>query len=336
MSDTALPSRHTPTFSSVAHAVKEELECFEKELSSVLKDFPSPIKEVCNHLVFSGGKRVRPTLLFLCSEISNSVTSKEIETALCVELIHSATLLHDDVIDRSDTRRGKPAAHKLWSQNHSILAGDFLLCKALDILAHVESWEALQHIQRTSCSIVLGQTKELLPSSVPIAEQEKRYLEIIYLKTASLFETSAMLPCILANNKKHLSTFQSLGHSVGMCFQLVDDFLDYCAPLEKTGKPKGQDFKEKKITLPLIFAYKKSTPAEQAFIDRALQAASRESGVFEEIQAIIHKNHGFMKMREVIKEELKKAENAIQQLPDHPIKGKLLDFTLAVESQASL
>lgn len=324
-----------PSFSSVAENVQTELQQLEQTLTTMLQDMPSPIKEVSQHLVHSGGKRIRPTLLFLCTKLLGPVTPKHLEAAACIELIHNATLLHDDVIDSSDVRRGKPTAHTVWSQHHSILSGDFLLCKALETLSHIEDWPTLRLIHASACDVIIGQTKELMETNLPIGAQKEHYLDVIRLKTASLFETSATLPCLLSSAENLKDAFQTFGYHVGMCFQLVDDFLDYQGTQERTGKAPGQDFREGKVTLPLILAYQESTPQEQMFLENVFSSPQKQEKDFEDVLALLEKKKAFQKTMEVINTHIAGAEKTLSSLPNLPLKDKILEVIFAIQGQLS-
>ncbi|TGW15549.1 polyprenyl synthetase family protein [bacterium NHP-B] len=265
----SLPS-DKPSLTDLLANIRQELGDLDRLLTDHLDDALPMFKDVSLHLMGGGGKRLRPSLLFVCAKLFGDVSQDHIKGAMCIELIHNATLLHDDVLDRSSVRRGRPTAHHLWTESHSILTGDFLLCKALELLTDIENWDAVRLVHKAATYVIQGQALEMTPPPGSIGEQEAHYEKVIMLKTAPLFEASAGLAGILGdpvliNQKTALQTF---GHHLGIAFQLIDDILDYRGQENVIGKKPGQDFREKKVTLPVIVAFQQGTPDEQAFWTR--------------------------------------------------------------------
>jgi octaprenyl-diphosphate synthase len=225
------------------------------------------IAEITNHLVRSGGKRVRPILTILAAKICGYQNGqRHCNLAAAVELIHTATLLHDDVVDGSDLRRGKKTANSIWDNKASILVGDYLLSVAFQLMVKDGSLEVLDILSKTSGIMADGEVMQLMNSN-DIEILEAKYLEIISYKTAILFAASTQVGAIITNQEaskqKALADF---GNNLGIAFQIMDDVLDYNANQETLGKKIGNDFYEGKITLPIILTYKNANQAEKTRI----------------------------------------------------------------------
>lgn len=278
---TGSATRHTPKLST--EDALEQLEVFlEKHLSG---DTPV-LKEISLYLIRSGGKRIRPAISFLCAELLGDITQDHIKGAACIELIHTATLFHDDVMDGSLIRRGEKTSHTIWGANHSILAGDYLLCKALSLLSEIRNWNVVRLIQTCATSVVQGQAMELAMNEVPGEKQEGSYFDVIRLKTASLFEAAAVLPGALCETSiEKMRALKVLGENLGICFQLHDDLMDYFGTEAQLGKKPGQDFREKKRTLPLIWASQRALMSEKRKIEAWLKDGSDRS--FQEMATLM-------------------------------------------------
>ena len=225
------------------------------------------IGKITNHLVFAGGKRVRPILTLLSSKICNYQNGhNNLKLAAAVELIHSATLLHDDVVDESNLRRGKKTANAIWNNKTSILVGDYMLSVAFQLMVQSESLEVLDILSKTSGIMADGEVLQLM-NSHDIAILEEKYLEIISCKTAILFTASAEIGAVISNaDQQKQQALADFGNNLGIAFQIIDDILDYSATQENLGKDIGNDFFEGKVTLPIILTYKQANDDEKAKI----------------------------------------------------------------------
>lgn len=326
--------QHDSSLKALSTEITSELQRLDDLIARFLGTSLPMFRDVATHLLGSGGKRLRPSLSFLCAQLLGEVTEDHIKGAACVELIHNATLLHDDVLDKSAVRRGKPTAHNVWTESHSILTGDFLLCKALELLTEIENWEAVRLVHRSATRVIEGQALEMSPCDLEIGDQETRYMEVIAKKTAALFEASAGLVGVLSNatppQKKALSTF---GYTLGMAFQIVDDVLDYVGDVRAIGKQPGQDFQEKKITLPVILAYQAGTQQEKDYLKTLFRKASPAD--FDVLLALLQKKNAFEKALEVVDQFTQQAKDALT-FCDGALQERLASLLILVRQQVPL
>jgi octaprenyl-diphosphate synthase len=225
------------------------------------------ITDITHHIVKSGGKRLRPVLTLACAKLLGYEGERHINLAAAVELIHTATLLHDDVVDESTLRRGEETANAIWSNQASVLVGDFLLSRAFQLMVADGSLEVLKLLSDASAVISQGEVKQLMAAG-DVTTTRETYLEIITSKTAVLFAAACEIAPILCNRPDLREAFHQFGTALGIAFQLVDDALDYSATTDALGKAVGDDLREGKMTLPVIEAYAKANREEQSFWQR--------------------------------------------------------------------
>lgn len=236
------------------------------------------IPEVANHLISSGGKRLRPMLTLAAAQMCGYREDGHIRLATAVEFMHTATLLHDDVVDESDMRRGKLAARKLWGNQASVLVGDYLLGQAFRMMVEVGVMQALSILSDAAAIIAEGEVMQLAAAK-NMATTEDEYLAVIRAKTAALFSAAAEVgPVVAGRPRGEQAAFRSYGTNLGLAFQLVDDALDYGGSSAKLGKNVGDDFREGKITLPVVLAYRRGSDEDRAFWTRCLQAGEIGDG----------------------------------------------------------
>jgi octaprenyl-diphosphate synthase len=229
------------------------------------------IPEVANHLISSGGKRLRPMLTLATAGLCGYRGDGHVKLAASVEFMHTATLLHDDVVDQSDMRRGQLAARMLWGNEASVLVGDFLLGQAFKMMVEVGSLECLDVLSAAAAVIAEGEVMQL-SAAKDTETTEDDYLAVIRAKTAALFAAACEVGPILANRPKaHTAACRSYGANLGIAFQLIDDALDYGGTSSKLGKNIGDDFREGKITLPVVLSFRRGTEAERSFWKRTLE-----------------------------------------------------------------
>ena len=229
------------------------------------------IPEVANHLISSGGKRLRPMLTLAMASLTGYSGDGHIKLAAAGEFMHTATLLHDDVVDESDMRRGRPAARKLWGNEASVLVGDFLLGQAFKMMVEVGSLQALGILSNAAAIIAEGEVMQL-GAAKNTATTEDEYLAVIRAKTAELFAAACEVGPVLTNRPKaEHAACRSFGMNLGIAFQLVDDVLDYGGKSAKLGKNVGDDFREGKITLPVVLSFRRGSESERGFWSRALE-----------------------------------------------------------------
>jgi len=247
------------------------------------------IPEIAKHLISSGGKRLRPMLTLACADMFGYRGDGHVTLAASVEFMHTATLLHDDVVDESDMRRGKLAARKLWGNQASVLVGDYLLGQAFKMMVDVGSLEALRILSSASAIIAEGEVLQL-GAAKNIATSEADYLRVIEAKTAALFAAAAEVgPVIAGQNEQMKQAARTYGMELGYAFQLVDDALDYGGTSADLGKDVGDDFREGKITLPVVLAVARGTDGDRTFWKRCLEGEDIEDGDLEQAIELLKK-----------------------------------------------
>jgi octaprenyl-diphosphate synthase len=230
----------------------------------------SMIPEIARHLIASGGKRLRPMLTIASAEMCGYAGDNHVKLAASVEFMHTATLLHDDVVDESELRRGQLAARKVWGNQASVLVGDFLLGQAFKMMVEVGSLDALDILSHAASVIAEGEVMQLAAAK-NTATTEDEYLAVINAKTAALFSAAAEVgPAICGRDRAERAAFRSYGSNLGLAFQLIDDALDYGGSSAELGKHVGDDFREGKITLPVVLCYRRGSDADRAFWSRVL------------------------------------------------------------------
>ena len=260
------------------------------------------IQKMTDHHLNSGGKRIRPLLTLATSKLCGyKEGSRDINLAACVELIHSATLLHDDVIDNSELRRGVKTSNSVWGNQSSILVGDYLFSRCFELMVSVGSIEILQLLSSTSSKIAQGEVLQLEHKG-EIDVLEETYFNIINMKTAALFSAAARVgACITNKSKKEKDALESYGKNIGLAFQIADDALDYYSTQKIFGKEIGKDFFEGKATLPLIIIFQKANTEERAFLKETFKKKERNEDDFSEVLALINKY-------KAVQDSFKKAE----------------------------
>ncbi|MBI1262630.1 MAG: polyprenyl synthetase family protein [Rhizobiales bacterium] len=239
------------------------------------------IPELASHLINSGGKRLRPMLTLASAQMCNYVGHDHIKLAAAVEFMHTATLLHDDVVDESDLRRGTKTARMLWGNQASVLVGDFLLGRAFKLMVETRSLRCLEILSNAAAVIAEGEVMQLAAAK-DTSTTEDAYLRVIQAKTAALFSAATEIGAVIAErNGNEAAALESYGRNLGIAFQLVDDALDYGGRAATLGKNTGDDFREGKITLPVVLAFRRGNDEERAFWQRVLQDGDRREGDLE-------------------------------------------------------
>ncbi|NLS02565.1 polyprenyl synthetase family protein [Rhizobium sp. P32RR-XVIII] len=283
------------------------------------------IPEVANHLISSGGKRLRPMLTLASACLFGYKGENHIKLATSVEFMHTATLLHDDVVDESDLRRGKSTARMIWGNQASVLVGDFLLGQAFRMMVDVGSLDALDVLSSAACVIAEGEVLQLSVAK-NMETTEDDYLSVIRAKTAALFAAAAEVGPIVADaGKSGRNALKSYGMNLGLAFQLVDDALDYGGKAADLGKNVGDDFREGKITLPVILAYRRGTQDERAFWRDAIEGGNGTDANLEKALGLITK---YGTLNDTIARAVHYgtiARDALAPLPDTAWKAALLE-----------
>ena len=260
--------------------------------STILEHMQSPvhlIPQLAGHLIAAGGKRLRPMLTLGAAALCGYSGDRHVKLAACVEFIHTATLLHDDVVDESELRRGQETANTVWGNQASVLVGDFLFSRSFQLMVMDGSLHVLKILSGASAIIAEGEVQQLITTN-DTTTSETAYLEVIQSKTAELFSAAARIGAVVANRPKdEEDALTSFGTNLGIAFQLVDDALDYSARQAELGKTVGDDFSEGKITLPVILAFRRGTEVDRKFWKRTLEELDQEPGDLEKAQELILK-----------------------------------------------
>lgn len=283
------------------------------------------IPEVANHLISSGGKRLRPMLTLAAAELCGYAGENHIRLAASVEFMHTATLLHDDVVDESAMRRGKSTARMIWGNQASVLVGDFLLGQAFKMMVDAGSMDALDVLATAATVIAEGEVMQL-SAAKNMETTEDDYLAVIRAKTAALFAAAAEVGPIVAGESKAVrNALKSYGMNLGLAFQLVDDVLDYGGTTAELGKNTGDDFREGKITLPVILAYRRGSAEERAFWKRAIEEGQSSDENLAVALGLIKKYGSLADTITRARHYGTIARDALAPLPDTPLKDALLE-----------
>ena len=270
--------------------LSNKLDNVEALIQQKLKSDVNLIEKMSNHHLSSGGKRLRALLTLGSAKLTGyNENKRDINLAACVELIHSATLLHDDVIDESELRRGKKTTNSIWGNQSSILVGDYLLSRCFEMMVEDGDLEILKLLSSTSAKIAQGEVLQLQHKGEADLLEET-YIDIINLKTASLFSAATKTgACLSGSNQKEKKALESYGRNLGLAFQIADDALDYYAKEKLFGKEVGKDFFEGKVTLPLITVFQKGNEEEKNFLNEIMKKKNRTEEDFNEKHALINK-----------------------------------------------
>ena len=289
------------------------------------------IPEVAQHLISSGGKRLRPMLTIAMAKLAGYPGDGHVKLAAAVEFMHTATLLHDDVVDESDMRRGKLAARMLWGNEASVLVGDFLLGQAFKMMVEVGSLPALDILSSAATVIAEGEVMQL-GTAKNTATNEDEYLAVIRGKTAELFAAACEVgPALASKDKAQQAACRSFGMNLGIAFQLIDDALDYGGKSAKLGKNVGDDFREGKVTLPVVLSFRRGSESERAFWNHTLREGKIEDGDLETALSLMTKHHALEDTVGRARHYGAIAKDALALAPASPIKQALeesVDFCI--------
>ncbi len=311
---------------SISHVILREMVAVDDVIRTSLRSNIDLIEKVATHIVGGGGKRLRPALVVLSSLASglNEAGSNHYKLAAVVEFIHTATLLHDDVVDESELRRGKASANSVFGNEAAVLVGDFLYSRAFQLVAEVENLDVTAELANATNTIAEGEVKQLIDLGDPNIT-ENRYFEILISKTAQLFKTSCRLGAILGNlDDEQSGSLESYGLNLGIAFQLIDDALDYRGDESKFGKKIGDDFSQGKVTLPLIHAMKKGSMSETAFIKDAIKL--RSISRLDKLLDILVSTKSIEYVDERARQQINIAIESLRPLSDSKYKKCLVDL----------
>lgn len=316
-------------FDLIRELVSQDFQAVDELVLSSLHSKASIINDLGHYLIHSGGKRLRPLLVLLTAKACGYEGRHHIDLAAVVELIHTATLLHDDVVDNAELRRGHQTANRVFGNEAAILVGDFLYSKAFQIMSNVATPAILKVVADTTNVMAEGEALQLMENHNP-ETTEGNYLNIIRAKTAKLFEAASIIGALLAgSDEKTQKAMACYGNHLGMAFQLIDDLLDYQSDSAETGKALGSDLSEGKVTLPLIYLLQNGSPQEVSMIREAIQTGNRD--LFLEIQSLVETSGALQYTMRFAGTEVERAQKALNVLPESKyVEGvkALADFAL--------
>jgi octaprenyl-diphosphate synthase len=315
------------TAKEIFDLVKADLRRVEEEMALESVSSVEAITTIGRYLQSSGGKRLRPSLLLLSSKLIGDGGASAVRLGAVVEIIHAATLVHDDVIDEAEIRRGRPSTNAQWGNHTSVLAGDWLYMQAFQIAVRERNFRVLDILIGLTQMMVEGELLQLERiGHIDVSEAD--YMELVHRKTAGLFSACARLGSLVAGADSGAE--DKLGDyawNLGMAFQLVDDMLDFTAREQTLGKPVGGDLREGKITLPLIYALERAAPDERRLVEIILEDRNYERVPFRQVRALVEEYHGFERVQKRAQAFTDKARQLISEFPDSPYQRALYAVT---------
>jgi octaprenyl-diphosphate synthase len=314
-----------PSMNVLAALVGDEIRLVNERILQSMQSPVALIPQLAGHIIAAGGKRLRPLLTLASARLCGYRGDRHVSLAACVEFIHTATLLHDDVVDESDLRRGLATANALWGNKASVLVGDFLFSRAFQIMVADGSLRVLEILSGASAIIAEGEVLQLQTSN-DTATSEQAYLDVICSKTAALFAAACRIGAVVADRPKaEEEALDSFGLNLGIAFQLIDDVLDYAAAQPELGKTVGDDFHDGKITLPVILAFRRGDGEERAFWRRTLEDREQTEGDLARALVLLTR-HGTLRDAAVRAAHYGAiARDALGIFPDGPEKRALLE-----------
>lgn len=308
------------TLSDIKTLIQNDIDAVNQLIIDRLSSDVVLINQIGHYIINSGGKRLRPLLVILCARACGYQGTDHHLMAAVIEFIHTSTLLHDDVVDESDTRRGNKTANEVWGNAASVLVGDFLYSRSFEMMVEPGQIRIMQVMSEATNVIAEGEVLQLLNCHNADTSQE-RYMEVIHRKTAKLFEAATQMGPILANQPELESAFIAYGRHLGAAFQLIDDVLDYTADESELGKNIGDDLAEGKPTLPLIYSLEHGSDAEKSIIRRAIE--SEGIALLSEVTEIIKNSGAIDYAKKVAQNEVKLAKKALLPLAESDFKRAL-------------
>ena len=307
-------------------AVEDDLSDIEKALSDNLNPYLDLVSEVAGHLLFSGGKRLRPLLMVLSARLCGYTGDYEKTFSTALEYLHTATLLHDDLVDEATLRRGKEVAHSNWGNSITVLVGDYLLARALSISAGTGRLRVIQILAELTESMSQGEVHQLMRKG-DINLEEEEYLEVIRRKTAMLFEAACRVSAIISDappaSEKALADF---GYNLGIAFQMADDLFDYTLTTSDFGKAVGADLREGKLTLPVISALRNATPDDKELMIKIIKDQNFSVEDFKTLVELLEKHGGLAYTQKVAAAYIDKAKQALSIFESSQTRDIMLDI----------
>ncbi|WP_207478088.1 polyprenyl synthetase family protein [Arenibaculum pallidiluteum] len=322
------PGRRKPetnALDALTALVAEDLEACNELIVQRMQSSVDLIPQLAGYIVAAGGKRLRPLLTLASARLCGYEGRRQLMLAACVEFIHTATLLHDDVVDESDLRRGRASANAVFGNKASVLVGDFLFSRAFQLMVEDGSLDVLRILANASAVIAEGEVLQLTTTN-DTETSEQAYLEVIRSKTAELFAAACQIGAVVASRPSaEERALRDYGMNLGIAFQLVDDVLDYSARQARLGKTVGDDFREGKITLPVVLAFRRGTDEERGFWRRTLEEMDQQDGDLERGIEIMARHGALKDSVERARHYAAIARDALGLFPESPVKRSMLD-----------
>src|SRR5207302_6100216 len=315
---------HKPSLEPLSRLLGSDLECVNRLIVERMQSPVALIPQLAGHIVASGGKRLRPMLTLGCARLCGYQGTRHVALAAVVEFIHTATLLHDDVVDASDLRRGRETANALWGNQPAILVGDFLFSRSFELMVADGSLRILEILSRASSVIAEGEVLQLMTQN-NLQTTETSYLEVIRAKTAELFAAASRIGAVVAERPHEEEVaLDRFGRDLGIAFQLVDDLLDFSARETELGKSIGDDFREGKITLPILLAFARGDDEERAFWRRVLEDMDQYPPDLEHATALAERHAALTETLSRARRYAARPIDALSVFPDGPARRALL------------
>ncbi len=318
----------------LAEILSAEMEAVNTLIQTRMASEHAPrIPEVTAHLVEAGGKRLRPMLTLAAARLFGYTGEHHVRLAATVEFIHTATLLHDDVVDESAQRRGRPTANLLWDNKSSVLVGDYLFSRSFQLMVETGSLRVLDILANASATIAEGEVLQMT-AATDLGTDEGVYLQVVRGKTAALFSAATEVGGVIAGaSDPQVQALFDYGDALGIAFQIADDLLDYQGDSKTTGKNIGDDFRERKLTLPVIKAVAQATADERAFWERTIEKGRQQDGDLDHALGLMDKYQTLEATRQDALGWANKAKASLESLPDHEVRTLLRDLADYVVSR---
>jgi octaprenyl-diphosphate synthase len=316
-----------PSLDPLFRLLAADLEEVDRLIVSRMHSPVALIPQLAGHIVSAGGKRLRPMLTLGCARMCGYQGERHIALAAAVEFIHTATLLHDDVVDSSDLRRGRDTANAVWGNKTAVLVGDFLFARSFELMVEDGSLRVLEILSRAAAVIAEGEVGQLVTAN-DTTTTEAAYLEIIEAKTAALFAAASRIGAVVAGRPpEEEEALERFGRNLGIAFQLIDDMLDFSARQSELGKSVGDDFRDGKITLPILIAFARGDPEERSFWRRTLEDCDQHPGDLERAMRLVERSGAMAETLRRARSYADKAADALACFPDGKLRRALTETT---------
>ncbi|WP_411817170.1 polyprenyl synthetase family protein [Hyphococcus sp. DH-69] len=327
-----IATKREPDFISAVNRLRDltndDLEAVNSEILGRMQSPVSMIPELAGHLIKAGGKRLRPMLTLASARLFGYSASDHIKLAAAVELIHGATLLHDDVVDDSALRRGASTANIIWGNKESVLVGDFIFSRAFELMVEAKDLRVLKVLSHASSVIAEGEVLQLTTQK-NVAATFETYLNVVHAKTAALFAAASEVGVLIAGRtEKEEAAMHRFGDNFGVAYQLIDDALDYAGFENALGKTVGDDFREGKMTAPVVFAIAAARDEEKPFWNRVIGEGQQKDGDFEQACELMVRDGAITKTLECAQEYAQKAVDALDEAPKNEFSDALQELVV--------